>query len=108
MELPNYWESLQALDKKASRRQLEADVREILAGHLEMAVTECGEYGLDRIEGDNSLEQPPALPEVRPEPDDETPCTDELTKIMENEKDLTQLFPDWAEPTGELAPPKLY
>ena len=108
LELPNYWESLQALDKKASRRQLEADVREIFAGHLEMAVTECGEYGLDRIEGDDSIEQPPALPEVRPEPNDETPCNDELTELMENEKDLTQLFPDWAEPAVELAPPKLY
>lgn len=27
LELPNYWESLQTLDNKTSRQQLEADVR---------------------------------------------------------------------------------
>ena len=108
LELPNYWESLQALDKKASRQQLEADVRELLAGHLEMAITECGEYGLDQIEGDEAPERPPALPEVRAEPDDVTECTDELTAIMEKETELTQMFPDWDESPVELAPPKLY
>ena len=109
LELPNYWESLQALDKKASRQQLEADVRELLAGHLEMAVTECGEYGLDQIEGDDAPERPPPLPEVRTAgPDDDTECTDELTAIMEKETELTQMFPDWDESPAELAPPKLY
>jgi len=108
LELPNYWESLQALDKKASRQQLEADVRELLAGHLEMAVTECGEYGLDQIEGDDASERPPALPEVRAAPDNVTECTDELTVIMEKETGLTQMFPDWDESPAELAPPKLY
>ena len=94
--MPSYWESLQALDKKASRQQLEADVRELLAGHLEMAVTECGEYGLDQIEGDDAPERPPPLPEVRTAgPDDDTECTDELTAIMEKETELTQMFPDW-------------